>query len=159
MRRPGKGMGTPSIKRALRGDFDDDKQISAKEQHEMYAKEGEAEAFTNEQLTETWNSFLSTLDDRPNLKATLSNIPRLEEDFSLVLEIDNRIQDELIGGIRPELVSFLRKQLRNSKINLKTLITEVKREKVIYSDIERYQAMAGKNPDLAFLKKTLNLDF
>ena len=152
-------MSTPSIKRALRGDFDDNKQISAKEQHQMYSKEGEAEPFSLEQLTVKWNAFLDKLDDRPNLKATLSNVPRLQEDFSLMLEIDNRIQDELIAGIRPELVSFLRKELHNSKINLKTTITEVKREKVIYSDIERYQAMAGKNPDLAYLKKTLNLDF
>jgi len=152
-------MSTPSIKKALRGEFDDDKQISAKEQHQLYSKEGEAESFTAEQLTKSWNAFLGKLDDRPNLKATLSNVPTLGDDFSLLLEIDNRIQDELITGIRPELVSFLRKQLRNSKINLKTVITEVKHEKVIYSDIEKYKAMAGKNPDLTYLKKTLNLDF
>lgn len=154
-----KGMSTPSIKRALKGEFKDEKKISAKEQHEMYSKEGELEDFTEEQLSGKWNAFLSTLDDRPNLKATLAIIPKLKEDFTLLLEIDNRIQDELIAGIRPELVSFLRRELRNSKINLKTLITEVKREKVIYSDIERYKAMAEKNPDLAYLKQTLHLDF
>ena len=152
-------MSTPSIKQALRGEFNDEKQISAKEQHQLYSKEGEAEPFDENALKAKWNIFLATLDDRPNLKATLSEPPKIQPDFSLLLEIDNRIQDELIANIRPELVSYLRKELRNSKINVKTLITEVQREKVIYSDIERYQTMVGKNPDLAYLKKKLNLDF
>lgn len=152
-------MGTPSIKRALKGDFDDHKQISAKEQHELYSKAGETEPFTEEQLKEKWTAFLPRVEDRPSIKATLSILPKIQEDFSLLLEIDNRIQDEMLVQIRPELVSYLRKELRNSSINLKTVITEVKREKMIYSDIEKYQAMAGKNPNLALLKKTLNLDF
>ncbi|WP_340113820.1 DNA polymerase III subunit gamma/tau [Maribellus mangrovi] len=152
-------MSTPSIKKALRGEFEDKKQLSSIQQHQMFSKEGEVEPFSAEEIEEKWKVFLGTLDDRPNMKSTLANVPKLEDDYSLILEIDNRIQDELIGKIRPELVSFLRKELRNSSINLKTVITDVKREKVIYSDIERYQAMAGKNPNLAYLKKSLNLDF
>jgi len=158
-KRHSKSMSTPSIKRALRGEFKDEKVISAKEQHELYSKEGEVEPFNEEALKEKWDIFLKTLDDRPNMQATLSVPPKIQEDYSLLLEIDNRIQEELIANIRPELVSFLRKELRNSKVALKTLVTEIKREKVIYSDIERYQALAGKNPDLAYLKKKLNLDF
>ena len=151
---------TPSIKKALRGEFEDDsKKLSAKEQHEIYSKEGEEEVFTEEQLAEKWNEFLMRLDDRPSIKTTLSNVPKLKEDFILLLEIDNRIQDDLLIDVRPELVSFLRKELRNSRINLKTVITEVIREKVIYSDVEKYQEMASKNPSLALLKQKLNLDF
>ncbi|WP_167609359.1 DNA polymerase III subunit gamma/tau [Maribellus sediminis] len=159
LKRGSQSMGTPSIKRAMRGEFEDNTQLSAKEQHELYSKEGEVEPFTSDQLKEKWDLFLTRLEDGSNMKVTLANVPKIEENFSLLLEIDNRIQDELIANIRPELVSFLRKELRNSKINLKTLITEVVREKVIYSDIERYQALAVKNPNLAYLKQTLNLDF
>lgn len=141
------------------GEFDDEKKLSAKELHEIYSKPGEEEAFTQEQLAEKWKEFLTRLDDRPSIKATLSHMPTLQEDFTLLLEIDNRIQDDMLMDVRPELVSFLRKELRNSKINLKTVVTEIIREKVIYSDVERYQAMAAKNPNLALLKQKLNLDF
>lgn len=141
------------------GDFDDDKKLSAKEQHEIYSKAGEEELFTTEQLTEKWIEYLTRLEDRPSIRATLLNAPELQDDFTLVLEIDNRIQDDMLQEVRPELVSFLRKELRNSKINLKTVVTDIIREKVIYSDIEKYQAMAGKNPSLASLKQKLNLDF
>jgi len=129
------------------------------EQFQMYAKADENEPFTDEQLKEKWNEFLPRLDDRPSIKATLTNLPKIEKDFSLILEIDNRIQEEMLVTIRPELVSWLRKELHNSNINLKTVITEVIHEKIIYSDIEKYQEMATKNPNLALLKRTLNLDF
>ncbi len=125
----------------------------------MYSKADETEPFSEDQLREKWNEFLPRLDDRPSVKATLTNLPKIQEDFSLILEIDNRIQDEMLTSIKPELVSWLRKELHNSKIALKTVITEIKREKVIYSDIEKYQEMASKNPNLALLKRTLNLDF
>ena len=143
----------------MRGEFDDEKKLSSKEQHEIYSKAGEEEEFTQEQLQEKWTEFLARLEDRPSIKATLSTVPKIQEDFSLLLEIDNRIQDDMLVEIRPELVSFLRKELRNSKINLKTVVTDIVREKVIYSDVEKYQAMAGKNPNLALLKQKLNLDF
>ncbi len=153
-------VGTPSVKMALKGEFKgDEQQLSAKEQHEMFSKADENEPFTEEQLIEKWKEFLPRLDDRPSLKATLGTFPKLEEDFSLTLEIDSRIQDELLANIKPELVSWLRKELRNSNINLKTVVTDVVHEKVAYSDIERYTEMANKNPNLALLKRTLNLDF
>lgn len=158
--RNGAGNSTPSIKKALLGEFEeDDKKLSAKEQHEIYSKADEEEVFTQEQLASKWNEFLTRLEDRPSIKATLSIVPALQEDFTLLLEIDNRIQDDMLMDIRPELISFLRKELRNSRISLKTVVTDIIREKVIYTDIERYQTMAGKNPSLALLKQKLNLDF
>ncbi len=125
----------------------------------MYSKADEVEPFTAEQLKKKWNEFLPRLDDRPSLKATLTIIPDIQEDFTLLLPIDNGIQDELLANVKPELISWLRKELRNSKINLKTVVTDIKREKVIYSDVEKYQTMANKNPNLALLKRTMNLDF
>jgi len=155
-----KKIGTPSIKMALKGEFKGDaKQLSAKEQHQLYSKEDEVEPFTEEQLKEKWNEFLPRLEDSPNLRSTLSRVPKLQEDYSLLLEIDNTIQNDIIATIRPELVSFLRKELRNSKIVINTVVTDIKRKKVIYTDIERYQEMANKNPNLALLKRSLNLDF
>jgi len=159
MVRNGAAGSTPSIKKALLGEFEDEKKLSAKQQHEIFSGEGEEEPFTQEQLNEKWNAFLTRIDDRPSIKATLSTVPELQKDYTLVLPIDNRIQDDLLLDIRPELISFLRKELNNSKINLKTVVSEIKREKVIYSDIEKYQEMASKNPNLALLKQKLHLDF
>jgi hypothetical protein len=86
-------------------------------------------------------------------------VPALKQGFQLVLEIDNSVQDDLINTIKPELVSWLRKELKNSKIQLTTSITETEKEKIIYSDSEKYLEMLKKNPQLELLKQKFNLDF
>ncbi|MBW6535868.1 MAG: hypothetical protein K0B11_12745 [Mariniphaga sp.] len=148
----------PSIKDALAGNFGEEK-LSAKEQHEIYTRVGETKEFTNETLKIKWEEFVKRLGDRPNLQSTLSRVPIIEPDFQLVLEIDNSVQDDLINSIKPELVSWMRKELKNSKIQLTTRISETEREKIIYSDSEKYMEMLKKNPKLELLKQKFKLDF
>ncbi len=151
-------LGMPSIKDALRGKFEEET-ISAKEQHQIYTRATESEDFTAEDLKIKWEQFLVRLEERPNLRSTLSNIPEIKEDYKLVLEIENRIQDDLISSIKPELISYLRKELKNSKIELVTLITEKVKGRLIYTDAEKFDEMVKKNPNLALLKQTFKLDF
>lgn len=148
----------PSIKDALSGKLGEEK-LSAKEQHEIYTRARETKEFTAESLKIKWVEFVNRLSDRPNLQSTLSQTPNIETDFQLVLDIDNSVQDDLINSIKPELVSFLRKELMNSKIQLVTRITEVEKEKIIYSDSEKYMEMLKKNPQLESLKQKFKLDF
>lgn len=157
--RKGSGyMRSPSIKDALAGKSEKEN-ISAIERHEAYTQVGEAKDFTLEVLGQKWNQFLLRLEDRPNLQSTLSKIPRLEEDYKLILEIDNSVQDDLINSIKPELVTWLRKELKNSNIQLITQITETEKEKIIYSDSEKYLEMLKLNPNLELLKQKFKLDF
>ena len=157
-RRSLSNMSSPSIKDALEGKMDD-KQLTAKEQHQMYSKDDEKEDFTIEELKLKWEVFLTRLNDRPNLQSTLSNLPELKEDYQLVLEIENTVQEDLISTIKPELVSWLRKELKNSKIQLTTIITEKVKGRIIYSDAEKYDELLKENPSLALLRQKLNLDF
>lgn len=151
---------TPSIKDALKGKFKDDEvQISAKEQFKMHTKADEFEPFTEDDLKVTWKSFLVRLDDRPNLQSTLSKDPELKEDYKLILEIDNTIQEDLIDSIKPELVSYLRKELKNSKIELEIKVSDKIKNKIIYTDLDKFDEMAKKNPHLKTLKQKFNLDF
>lgn len=151
-------LGMPSIKDALRGNFEEET-ISAKEQHQIYTRATESEDFTTDDLKIKWEQFLVRLEERPNLRSTLSNVPEIKENYKLVLEIENRIQDDLISSIKPELVSYLRKELKNSKIELVTLITEKVKGRLIYTDAEKFDEMVKKNPNLALLKQTFKLDF
>ncbi|HKJ79857.1 MAG TPA: hypothetical protein VKA10_09990 [Prolixibacteraceae bacterium] len=158
VKRLSKRVAGPSIKDALAGKFKEDK-LSASEQHQIYTKADELEEFTAEQLKQKWEEFLKRLKSRPNLKSTLSNVPELKEDFGLYLEIENTVQENLINGIKPELISFLRKELKNSKINLSLHVTEKVKGKLIYTDSERFDELVKKNPNLALLKQKFKLDF
>jgi hypothetical protein len=159
-KRTPKGIHTPSIKDALQGKFEGDKEaISAIEQHKLHTKAEEVKEFTADDLAVKWKEFLVRLDDRPNLQATLSKIPELKENGGLFLELDNSIQNDLVNTIKPELVSFLRRELRNDKIELTTQVSEKIKNKIIYTDHVKFEAMVKKNPNLIKLKKKFNLDF
>ncbi len=143
----------------MQGKFGEEEQISAKEQHQIFNQADETEPFTADDLKEKWDQFLVRLENRPSIKSSLSNLPQITNDFKLILEIDNRIQDDLIATIKPELVTWLRKELKNSKIQLVTKITETVKGRLIYTDAEKFDEMAKKNPQLAILKQKFNLDF
>lgn len=99
------------------------------------------------------------MNDRPNLQSTLSYLPEIRENFELVLEIENTVQEDLISNIKPELVSWLRVELKNSAIQLTTVITEKVKGRVIYTDAEKYDELMKLNPSLALLRQKFNLDF
>lgn len=125
----------------------------------MFSKNKENEAFTPEMLAEKWNLLLETLSDRPNLKATLNQQPSLADHHTLLLKIDNRVQEELIRNNKPQLVSWLRKELRNVNIDLVTEITIEPARRIIYTDDEKLEEMIRKNPELSLLKERFQLDF
>lgn len=103
--------------------------------------------------------FLGTISDRPSLKATLADIPEIMDDYSLTVVVENSVQDEAIRSIKPELVSWLRRELKNSKIELITKLQIKKSKRMIYTDSEKFQEMLKENPELDALKQRFKLDF
>lgn len=150
---------TPSIKDALAGN-NSGKNVVEENQDSTYNEyEKFAEPFTIGQLTIKWNDFLDQIADRPNLRSTLSTVPELTKGNKLVLKIGNSLQEEDVRLIKPDLISWLRKELRNSGIELTTRLEKIESERTFYSDSEKLQIMIQKNPELVELKKIFNLDF
>jgi len=150
---------TPSIKDALAGKTQDKNDLPEALNQTYSEYEVYNEPFTAEQLAGKWNEFLSQLVDRPNLRSTLANVPDITEGNKLLLRIGNSIQEQEIRLVKPELVSWLRKELRNSGIEMTTQLEKVESERMIFSDSEKMQMMMQKNPLLYELKQRFNLDF
>ncbi|MGQ8335150.1 hypothetical protein ACUNWD_01260 [Sunxiuqinia sp. A32] len=126
----------------------------------LYTTEQLHEPFTKEQFEAKWKEYLTKLDERPALKATLSNIPEIFNETKLKLKISNFIQNEDITSIKPDLVAWLRKQLRNTDIELFTKIeANDQPNKVALTDTDKLNEMIKKNPNLALLKQKFNLDY
>jgi len=157
LRKLSKSVNTPSIKDALSGKMQKN-EVSAKQQHEAYTNQDLKENITEDRFKEKWNLFLNKVDS-PTLKTTLSLIPEFSSDYKFILKIGNTVQEENIRIIKPELVSFLRNELKNSSIEVVTEIEEKEGEKLIYSDDEKYEEMVKNNPDLSLLRQKFNLDF
>ena len=106
-----------------------------------------------------WAEYLESLNDRPNLKASLNRQPMWTPDGKLVLKIDNLVQEELIRDEKPRLVAWLKRELRNGSLELNTVMVSEPARKMIYTDGEKLEEMVRKNPTLALLKQKFNLDF
>jgi hypothetical protein len=77
----------------------------------------------------------------------------------LELEIENSLQEDLISNIKPELLTWLRIELKNSLIQLNTVYAENSKGRVIYSDSEKFDELLKKNKTLGLLRQKFNLDF
>lgn len=151
---------TPSIKGALSGNTAENKKVE-EVQTTGYSQYDESlvESFTQGQLEERWKEFLVKMSDRPSLCSALSAVPEIIEEHKLLLRIGNSVQEEDIRLIKPELISWLRMTLRNSKIELITRLERIESERTFFSDTEKLQMMMQKNPILNELKQRFNLDF
>lgn len=158
IRKPGSSL-TPSIKDALAGKVVE-KTISEEIGKVVYSEYDDYnDVFTREQLELKWKEFLDMIPDRPNLIATLSAIPEIVDGNKLLLKIGNSVQEEEVRLVKPELLGFLKRELRNSGIELNVSIEKVESERTHFSDSEKIQAMMQKNPQLAELRQKFNLDF
>jgi len=150
---------SPSIKDAIAGNVQSEKKDTDKKETEYSAYETYSESFTQEQLAGKWAEYLKLIADRPNMCSTLSMVPELTEGNKLLLKIGNSVQEEDVRLEKINLLSWLRKELRNSHIELVTQIEKLETERIFYSDSEKLQIMMQKNPELNDLKQKFNLDF
>lgn len=120
----------------------------------------EKEEFNGEQLNKVWTYFTESIAKQyPNFYSTLKKRkPVLKEEFVVELVIDNKVQEMEIKERKPELLEFLRNELRNSFIQVETRLAETQDDTTPYLPDEKFLAMAKKNPHLKKLKDKLELD-
>ncbi|TND10020.1 MAG: DNA polymerase III subunits gamma and tau [Bacteroidetes bacterium] len=118
-------------------------------------------AFSEEQLTASWNEFAQTVKVKSMSDYTALTMPRkLLEGFRIELSVANATQAEEMERLKTDLLQFLRKQLNNSSISLSVIVNKVDDGRKLYTDQEKYTRMVEINPNLEKLRKQfdLNLD-
>jgi len=117
-------------------------------------------SFTPDDLDGKWARFCHQTKEagKESLYATLTKRkPTLKDSHSIELIIDNKVQEDYIGSIKPELMDFLRTELDNYSINLELVIDRISEEKSLYTSKEKFEKMAEKNPQLKSLQNKLKL--
>lgn len=72
--------------------------------------------------------------------------------------MDNHIQETEVNSTKAALLGFLRKQLNNYGIDLKTVINESVAESKHLTNKDKFLQMVEKNPVLGELRERLGLD-
>jgi DNA polymerase-3 subunit gamma/tau len=119
-----------------------------------------ATPFNQTELVLYWDEYADKLkNDSPHLFSTLKNSrPVLLEDWNIGFSLDNKVLDDELTLRKTEMMEFLRERLNNYKIQLKTSIAETQRNLKPYTDKEKFELMAGKNPALRTLREELDLE-
>ncbi len=145
---------TVSINAVLSGQPIEEK----KEEAQKEVREELFEPFTYEQLLEKWKGFAKNNTDNPQIKTMLNQKPLLKEGNLVVLEIENSVQQSNLWEIKPKLIGFLHRELKNSTIDVKGVIVENTHKRTTLTDEEKMAEMAKKNPDFKTFVKKFDLD-
>ena len=120
-----------------------------------------AESVTQEMLLNRWRTYCEQVkkDGKINLFTLLnSGNPTLSDGHLIEFTLENKVQEELLLHERVDLLNFLRTDLNNFQLELKTIVAEQAEGKRLYTSTEKYEYMVEKNPAVEEFRKTFNLD-
>ncbi|SEG22164.1 DNA polymerase III subunit gamma/tau [Parabacteroides chinchillae] len=117
-----------------------------------------ANPFSEEELIRNWDAFADTIDKKVYLKNTMINCkPVLQENYYFEVAVHNPGQrEELINGAI-DILSFLRLQLKNSRIQMRVRIIETNEKHLAYTSVEKFEHLLSINPALSKLKEEFDL--
>lgn len=126
----------------------------------VYLQTRREDSFDQLQLEEAWTNYAETIKGRlPNFYSTLTKRkPLLQNDFTVELTIDNKVQEDELNDKKQEMMGFLRTRLKNDLIQLRTVVSANSTEQKPYTPSEKYKQLAGKNPELIKFKDQLGLE-
>lgn len=116
------------------------------------------EAYTAEDLQRAWKQYADSK------KSQVAEYHLLNRGFEakgheLIILLTNSIEEPLLQSIRTELVSYLREKLSNSSINvIGQLQLAENRQRIAYTNKEKFDALVAKNPLIGELRDRFSLD-
>jgi len=118
------------------------------------------EDFTEEQLIESWNTFIKKLqsEGKYNLASILSIDTPKVTGTAVHLEFPNSTNKVELERQQYDLLAFIRKELNNFDINLSITVNEEKEKQYAYTAKEKFEKLREKNPNIDTLRKTFDLD-
>jgi hypothetical protein len=113
--------------------------------------------FTPEQLQFAWVEFA---EQRKKFQAEyqLLTQPYELDQHKIILHLHNPVQETMLSNLKSDLTAFIRDRLKNQSIQIVGELREAEQRKVIYTNREKFDYLAQKNPMLKELKDRLGLD-
>ena len=115
--------------------------------------------FTLEQLHKVWPQMIEKYTEQTHLYISLQNLPILEPNCLVVINVENSVQHFKISQMKHELVGYLQRTLSNSLIDIRVDVSRAESENKILTDEQKLKDMVQKNPVLQIFRSKFNLDF
>ena len=119
-------------------------------------------SFTQEDLNKVWQKLTKSYEtDQPRVySAMAAQYPILKDKSEIEILLSNKLQEEEMQKMLTAIQSELKALLENDSILVVTRVPEAEEmEKKFYSDKEKFDHLAQKNPSLLNFKQQFGLDF
>lgn len=136
-----------------------------KEEQTVVAESGlgqPAEPFTQEALLNAWKGYAdfvrsSQKNETDFVSLTMSD-PVLVEDGKISFTVFNMMAHERLNGNKTDLMTFLRRELRNYTFTLDILLSKEEGSQKIYTPQDKFKRLSEINPALQKLRQQFDLD-
>ena len=119
----------------------------------------EDKALIAEELEIAWLQFSESIPDQGRMKSfILTTKPHLISETEFQVTVSNTLQEKELKKLEPDLLTFIRTHLQNSKVRIKIHIAEETEMQRANSPEDRYKILAQQNPALDILKNGLQLE-
>lgn len=134
--------------------------IETKEQVQEIRKDVDMNnSFSEEDLQKAWIKFTNTIPTETVLVNTMRTCPPKmlnATDFEVV--VDNKEQLDRLNERGTDLMQFLKKELKNTRISMRPRESEKQEKHKAFSQRERFDLMVQKNPNIMHLKDKFGLE-
>ena len=114
--------------------------------------------FTADRLNDAWVGLSRTHAEEPRLKQLLENyVPKIVGELTAEIQMPNPWQYEQMKKAMPGLLSELRRQMHNDKVQIQVTLAEFTSEQMAFTAEEQFKLMTEMNPLVSELKEKLDL--
>lgn len=92
------------------------------------------------------------------LHATLTSSKISLDNLTILIELNNEVQREMLFNIKQDMLDELRVFLKNKQIQIQLKVAETIESVKAYKPMDKFKIMSEKNPALLELKKRFDLD-
>jgi len=129
------------------------------EKTEVKILEDMTETFTPIQLLNEWKAYAETLIEEHHLKNTMINcLPSLLNRDAFEVVVNNPVQEQRLLDNAVTILTVLRKNLRNTHIQMKVRISVDNEKKLGFTSLEKFNLMMEENESLKKLKDEFGLE-
>ena len=114
--------------------------------------------FTEESLRTAWTQFAQSIEKEVHLKHTMLNCePKLLDPHLFEVVVHNPAQQDELLQKTLSILAVIRKQLRNSHVQLRVRIEEGNKKQIAVTSAEKFALLLKINPALGKLKEEFDL--
>ncbi len=106
-----------------------------------------------------WRLFANKMpmEEKAVSARMLNMTPKLLSDTVFEIKVETERVKEMLMAFKKEIVSTLRRELKNSKIDMQVTVMDLSQVKIAVSPKEKFNELQAKNPDIADLVRTFDL--